>query len=1186
MRMRKKNWILLIICVNSFYGLQTLLLVDKDDPISYLAQDPFSNIIETTEYFKEEVIIEVNSTGEIRSQYYWENNGQNFCEIDFSDLETTYPLFFTKLESMEIVFYKISKHPNEDSNIRFMFNAKDQNMALAYGNWVFESLFSCFIDNFELIDCKKLESTNNPTTQYLCEYQIFFEWNKIHEEFNTSISPILKGLAETINITDSDELNFLVEKYDGNLNTRWGAIWNTEVDKISGDFSLSTIEIIHTKFISKSTKTPLSLQITYILPKIEPDFIYTAIDPSQIKIINFSLQRNTWNNNHHYEIKLNLKENQIYPDFQINFTAEFTPLKMQKYERTEVYINHYGYEGRALQIQHENGYLWNQYFNSLSSPLLNFTGQYNFRSKSNEFNIILEMTYYNQTPVLASLNTIALVLQEDYNLIYTIENIVCINDINWWNGTDMLIASHFSIYFNHTFSQDQWVDIFDPSLWIFKQSHVADSNFTVITSIEEEFQYFSNMGGYSTTKTDFRWDPLHELSQTPKKKYEAGIWKNISIDIASLFGWDSVKKNPNFDFLQIQLQIPSIENSEIISDISTSTSLFGLRYKSMKKQIKSLQFTVEHITILSETPYIVKNSNQISILQCEFTHYNHFYEDTDDITAPTGQFGWLNEDEEFFVTTNVSCIPFELSENITLLCKTTEEIYTDGWMDSIHWDGSQQVSRFFVSGTSREELSFSFLYLDIQYQSDNMEINSILHYNDTKEYWRTFFDTFQLANGQYLYKSTITDQVGNSQEISWEITIQNEYHGEISSPIIEIVDPTPLIGSKVNNSVEIFAQISDPANIFATSISFGEFPFIPKGNQMKSINTEDRFKYEWDTLKETENALVFINVQAVSFSGQHSHFEYFLKVDNLFSGLPPNISLVSPEWENNTIHHLENFQKFEVFAWDDQFPLKSVSLQIDEQEPILMTLNNSKIWSNFDDLDNKTKTHMLRMNDTFDLTLPHYGYFELTYNISQLINGSHSLSISVIDRDDPEEGDGQHTVFMDYLFYAKTDLYPTTFSPLVRGIFPNNYTNSTDFLTGKVEFEIEVFDDIGIQKISMEISIIEGFNSSNYVPLENLDITAETKQKIRTEELELKETNGEWLLYSYVLNTKRVANGLYFINISIFDEDYFQHRISVTSLIIIENPNGSGLAHIPVYQFLIPISIVGISIIILRKKKQ
>ncbi|MHA1646036.1 MAG: Ig-like domain-containing protein, partial [Promethearchaeota archaeon] len=422
--------------------------------------------------------------------------------------------------------------------------------------------------------------------------------------------------------------------------------------------------------------------------------------------------------------------------------------------------------------------------------------------------------------------------------------------------------------------------------------------------------------------------------------------------------------------------------------------------------------------------------------------------------------------------------------------------------------------------------------------------------------WYQDIDVTQFPDGFIDVEARIEDGAGNVGFTMWTFEVDN-YNEFTLPPTIDLFPPTPANNSHLSGTVPITMNLTDDIDIFAATITIGEGPMLGSAYVFNETGTPGIYSFDYNTMIEAENSGKWITITAWDMDGHQTDYYLHYIIDNLAAGNPPNVTIISP----NEGDILQDVVTFQVAANDDN-GISSIQGQIDDRVPTDMNFNSGT------------------------------GYYEFEYNVSTLINGTHTFSAIVIDVDDPSEGTGQHTVNQIISFFADTDITEAenTLGPEVRNVYPLNVTNADDILNGTINFNLEIKDDVGISAVNIKISSVSSYGVTNIpgsvddVDMNNILIVGGYPQGMN-----LVGTSDGWSKYDNSFDSTKVSDGIYLVEITIGDLDTKQHTTDVKILILVLNSqSGNPFADIPGFsiEFFIGAMLASSAFIIWKLRKK
>ncbi len=1107
----------------------------------------------------------IGSEGWISVYYHIEGNSISFADILVENIETLHPGLYNALSNVHWQFYP--REEGDMSNnvyVDFEFYEDDLSIAQSYADWIMGFVNALSITNYEYTGNWIQNGVWNPFTQENVNlnhltYEGFVPWPHMLEQFEVNIPRDQGGLASTINVSDCDGYSWDWWHWENGMNYNLGFDWwNNRIDKIEGEFQFDFMELLHVDSLIKPLGTEGRTFMSFELPGVEN----LQVTPIQANIENHTMNRDPWDLNYHYYVSLTLDDTlPSVNSFNVSFWYKFLPWDSRPRQEYELEINPYGYTYERLEITHENATLvpfeeyaydfdgeniWDMeidYFPEVY-PNKDFNGElrYHFINASAGVPDGEEISWTYNTPHPWFIENVS---AEFDNQGWTITD-QWHNNGTYYNDGMVYPDIEYWFQFNHTYTAENWEYLWN-STEIYAISPMMQSPVLASANHLRERLYFSGRELRSSVKKlEWELNSLHEHIEDPEKMFDETSGSSHTIDIASKLQLPNITTHE--DFLETRVRVKFPENVDF-PDFNVIQPELSYGYGFWMNEGTNYNWygpntEINYVICTNEADYNdAGHSLPPNNLVVDFTY--EFHPDTDDMIKPHGYI--INED------------PYA-GENADLRAYAYDDTNPDWWAeDWYNATDHMYYKRFPSSGIDNSSMVLDLYYQDIPVENSEFHWGPFVPTYSYGEFISTL-NTTELPDGYIWIEGEVADNAGNLNYFSGSIYIDNYDDYAYSAPDIALVEGSPANMSHIDGEVVFQFNMTDDTEVFAATATVGPQIYIGTSYLMEEVSP-GIFEFRYNTQVEPENEDRWLVIQAYDLDGHQTEIIMQFKIDNLPAGNPPVVSIVSPTTGSIFNASTTPTVLFEVEATDDN-GISSIQGQIDGRTSIDMIYNDAT------------------------------GYYEFTQDITNLLNGTHEFTVTVIDVDDADTsggGDGQHSVSQSIEFTTFTEIDPSNFfAPEVQNIFPSNLTSATDIISGDLTFSLELRDDIGIEAVSVTLGTATDYTNISITPnpesvnFQNFQIVSGFPQN-----MDLIGTDEDgWATYEVSFDTTTTTNGFYIVYIEVGDSDPIQHQLEIHSIILINNEASENpFAEIP--GFPIPLLLLGIattSFMIYRKK--
>ncbi|MFQ5978922.1 MAG: hypothetical protein ACE5OZ_12415 [Candidatus Heimdallarchaeota archaeon] len=1120
------------------------------------------------DYYHEAGHIWINPDGWISSEVRMEGSEVIVGDFDLNKLSKTLK---DMLDHAHFRF-RPTNDPNDiNGNIQITLRTNSFTTAELYGEIILDLLNQYTIVTWEHTGTWGWDDWRGDQWTQLTtvDYRATIYWPWFMDVLNDAIPRDYGGLAETVDISNADELWFWA--WPGHEGDRiWhgiGANWGRNAaDYLSGSFSFSAKELLHVTSLQKATHDD-SLWLMWELPNINnlattPNYnssgnwnVYTEYHPNE---------EEPWNTHNNYGVWMDLYSS--VSDFKVSFDYTFTPWALQNVEQFQAMVNPYGYLWQRAQFRthslvdlsgiagidevHWVNFWMEPNRASLPSNARNDFGYHNTFG--------LDIAFKNDT-TSAERNATALAIAAAYETVlggsFNHNN----TWIEWWSwgsgGADLYRVGYYGD--ENDVTKSTMESVLQSSSFYTDSPNLQQYGLDGWTSYWENWNYRYRLGGFWSKEANIDWNPLVPWIEPPTGKiFAEDVAGTYNLTATDLWNWTTIEKSPNFDRLEVRFIVPIYWDNDAWDTTTDPDRNNGFGYTIGKwdwTAFPSLRFAETNLEVYTEEPWIKDNQgNNISRLnEFELSFDYEFSAETIDLGAPGSDLGVFAEDQPG----DWGHWPWE-SEWADWTWNETQEIVINAWDDPWHGDGwhfegyywrsvpGERAPRFGVSNIDNVEIDLFFADLPVDDPAFHRSLAT--SYNSSIDRWRATWDTDngQFADGEWAIITRVNDTLGHPSDRSDHVVVDNYPDGDpaFKAPNITI---TPLAGYEgswsyggkdawnVSGRVRVQINVSDAQKVFAAvfTADFGGWILDADYEVYNESPTLFVYEFEWESRNEIEDSMHLITVKAWDIDGHTTDVTLWWLIDNRKVGEPPMLDIISPSSGEN----ITGLYSLRVNVTDDwTLPEDlNVEVSVDDREPLVLGYNESST------------------------------FFELLWNSATVVDGDHTLTFKATDWDENE-----HTIMEAIDIITTNGIESLEGDPpewidftgtsdqgqLVNHSQQEMVSGDYDSHSGNIFFEIFVMDDLGID--SVKIAIYK-------VPAEAIDPLSQTiddavvKQnrlsnypQAMTDEGETSEGYGR---YTHEWDSRDEADNLWVVDVTIADIDDPQNIVSVWLPVFTDN---------------------------------
>lgn len=873
------------------------------------------------------------------------------------------------------------------------------------------------------------------------------DWTNFKEIINRSIPRENGGLAATIDPFPSTGIDVSFWREGNEIAGSFGIHYQDEIQNQIGGHVLSVKELARVDWLAPSNLGNLTL--SHSLPNVE-NVSYSVGNSSDSQVyIDYHPSPEQQNQYDAWSINAKLSGGN-YSDITIGFDYTFTQYSWRNVDNLWFRVDGKGYVNTQLEVRGKDraGLTQNLLVgnDSLYSSVLavNFRANHLKTAIPGSSGMWMDVYFNSSTGTSAANATAEKIMNELESLGVTFSSNY-IDNTTYWIKDRWVDATKVTMY--GSVNQTELINMITSS---YVYSHSASWQAINLTEV-----------GYLTWwMTPDRWGlasyislgfyALDDAIANAVPSFPQGVNQLFTIDlfdlpIFSLGG--TIPWNNETEEFHISVHVPfqgDLENVTFVPDTNNGIGWSSGRWVDQWK----LQYLAYDISIYTQNPKLTDEQGNVvgNFTGASITFNNTFLTDNEDLEEPwgymyiaSGSGGSTFYDE------------FDYLDESNNVVHGTERFAVETWdsRDS-YWNGTDWVPRFPSSGINNVTGTLFRDDAPADHPLFNVPVGftpNTTYSTPENEVWETFLDTSTLPDGRWNFDVRIRDNAGNEGFAGGSIVIDN-YN--------ESYQPADITWQLTNDStIEGIANIN-----FTVTDDVGAYAVIfwkdLGGNAVEPISVTtvngmevSEYSVQFDTLTQGfENQVISFTVEVLDMDGHWSRSTIRVKIDNLKTGNPPTISLISPA-DGTTVNVTETpMMKFEATVTDD-WGLKSVSLEISGQS-LLMTYNDTT------------------------------GNYEITLNLGNLPLGNLSWSVVAVDVDENE-----HTVVSETRILTTIGIAPPTTDttpPTISVLNPADGAN----VSGTVTFEVAASDDVELQQVTIQLhdgsqEVMQQDSSGNYV---------------------------------------------------------------------------------------------------------
>lgn len=1007
-------------------------------------------------WIDENAWMDITDEGEIRSHVSIRSNDLTFDQLK---LDTLIPSEIKEILSWANMHTWKAYHP-QDQNLRFEFNFRTNMPQIAENAaiLILDSMRTqvAFVD-LEFMGSYGYDENHGDGFEEFTrvEYSGHIDWINMIKLIDNSVPRNYGGLSSTINVTESHNLNF--------------NFW-PDGDGVSGE-----IGVYFQDYISEMIGGhELHLGKFFRVDKFEvADFAQsTNVDVRMPKIFNLTLNVfNTTNtnvriqyfdgnepqhNNMNTFVMINLRDDASYNDINVNFDFEFIPRDWKNIDQVYWNINARGYSEIDLWISGKtraalvpNLTVESALLNDVIGIWLNV--ERNVREDSENYWLSIyfaqgtDYLYANTTAtaIVSELETIGFDFEETHN------------ESNWdeadrtiWNDANESEVFAEGINFGGYLDSDATLET------IIENSHAAQQSNILqdASSINRLTWNLYNTKFGKASRVQFQIDPLHDTITNPIPVFEQGVEKQFTYDILrpNQLGWNgTIPWSNDLEELQINFRAPFKGDFQAIEFIPSMNNGFGWdtgRWVDNWDQKQRFGFDLR---LYTSTPTIQAPGNSdpnqpqppaTLLNEVKIKANNYYYTDNDDLEAPHINEMWIDNSPSIYDDldgySNYMRIyekpTFKGVENFAIMVEDSSQHY---------WNGTEWIPRYPSSGIANVTSYFYRQDAPIDHplftHGLSFTHNSTWENNSpNRQIWDGTLDTSILPDGEYeLWAETLDNSNNFGDNWLGTFTIDN-YDDNYTASSIIWSDSTPKDGDKVGNIAYFDFSITDDVGVYAVIAynNLGGYIQEPLTSSTNSTGFIGTYSFKVDLLAQNmpENAPMTITIEVLDMDGHWTYSEVTVIVDNIPSGDPPTIELLSPA-NNIQLNNSETTKLLFSVNVTDDLGIESVTLNIFN--------------------DDTSKGYSMFANDE-SLSI-----YEYELDLLFLETGNYSWDVVVIDIDE-----NQHIITSeerDFEIFGNAVIINDTTPPVIKLISHND----GDTVTGVIDLIAEVQDDYSVSQV-------------------------------------------------------------------------------------------------------------------------
>jgi hypothetical protein len=1098
----------------------------KVNNIQVTTEDPYSD-------WWESAWVWVDSFGWINSRAEVQSRDLGFGSQNLNLFIASYPSVYEVFDHANWWFHRSNDPYDRNGNIEIQFRTTDGELAKNYADLIVQFMGSKLAGfNYEYEGTYAWEDWRGDHWQDLTQvhYSARIDWPWFTGFINNEVIPRnIGGLAETINVTDADNIHARAWPSGDSSNPQvtFGLGVSFHYDIYSdlggsyfGSHTLDIKELIHATKIQKSPYQGGNLWINYALPNVTNIAHDPIANNSQTQIYTrYHPPLEEWTEHHYYDIDFEIG---IGPETNasVSFDYDFIPWFARTRTECSLITNQYGYEYKGINLRGPFASLLDvqslpNWDNNLTAVNLAFNP---LRGDLwNSFEVELMYPDYDNHSVAA--NLLAMDISNQLGITYTN------NDTDHWDWWDHNAHYEGRRYRFHSddFNLSMSLNLLTPSDVIASTPVFENQNLTSLVRYNQWTVYRPEISQW-INDMDFEWNPLREEITDPIKKY-VGAQTDIKVDLLTEWGWPTFPYSTNYSLSEFRIIVPDNQFSVYPFEnngYGWHIDIWHDHWYNMPTE----EFVTARLEIYTEAASLkFNNGSSFTSFGVEFDY--SFYADNEDLMNPGTQVYYVDDSgEEYHDYWSISNnFVFQgVDEHLKVHTWDDNSQGIDRWwMDFyyVEWNSTSSswdsIPRFGTTGIQEVNVKAHFTNLPIhdpQFERELTLINtgSGDYHKDYNISWNTL-DGF--ADGYWGISVDAMDGNGNHGGGDYLKVLVDNYDDTIYTTV-PTIDVLTAQNDLVAGIHTIRVNITDDIDVFASVLTRDNLGWVLEDSDGDSI-----YEFSWDTLGEMEGSIHYFTITAWDMDGHKTIYDFWLEVDNIPTGNPPTITFVTPSTSNETLTGEVNIK---VKVQDDH-GISSVKMQIDQGASLTME---------------------------YDSTLDEYYY---NYNVSTLTNGYHMLYVTVIDIDE-----NQHTVTQSIDFtvvggqegpiVSNPPEWNETLSSLPENL--TKYVEEERFLEytpekGSIYFKIAAKDDRGIAEVTFT-----AYTISNFDPTTGLPDESDLSQTFATTMTSIG-TDGDWELYEHSWDSVAQIDNYYLVKIDIQDTDEIANHLIISLVLELDN---------------------------------
>ncbi|MHA2501423.1 MAG: Ig-like domain-containing protein, partial [Candidatus Kariarchaeaceae archaeon] len=552
-----------------------------------------------------------------------------------------------------------------------------------------------------------------------------------------------------------------------------------------------------------------------------------------------------------------------------------------------------------------------------------------------------------------------------------------------------------------------------------------------------------------TSNINFGVDPHHWGNPVLSTDFVQNADSVTTVDLLNPYSLDwsgSIPWNEYSESIELSVHAPFVGSWE--EDVSfTPETNNGFAWDSNRWYNNQNSRFHYYVNIYSDQAQIqdYNNGNPVNIsaltdISANFSSY--FYGDDVDLEAPYIQNLWYHDSEphgdylqgypDYRRIWNSDGI-FSGQQDLAVEIKESSETYWNGttWIERFPSSGIQNATGYFFRSDAPIDHPIFTQVLDFTHNV------SWVWDDPNHQIWEGAMDTTQLPDGLWQLWAEVYDNNDNfADSFAGEFEIDN-YDDTYTPSVITWAADSPKENEGVGDIVDFNFVVADDAGVYAAIAwnNLGGYFVEPTNSWVENGLLYYNYTFTVDVLAQgiPENAPFTITIEVLDMDGHWSYQEVSVFVDNIPSGDPPTVSLVSPVDGLVINNSLTDTILFAIEAVDD-IGIESVDLVISGP--------NDREFSMF-------------YNEAT-------GYYEYEANIQFWDLGTYTWNVVVTDVDENQhvvEGAASYSLQIIGEDVIETDTEP----PVITLLSPADGDEVSEVVT----IEVEVTDNDAVSQVSL-----------------------------------------------------------------------------------------------------------------------